>query len=217
MKISELQKKYPNKEFYCLQAEPSYKHPKLEKLEDMMLLTNKIGYIETELSADEASYANYKYIVNDFERTLSYKILREFDEYLNNEYEKKSKLEKMCKCEGFTQITLYGLDTYVMYCESSMGLDSIDVDKVYEGLSEALENFYEKKEKIEKEKDEEIHRLILAGKDKYLISTTAKDKEDVVRDVQMKLRLKLGLDGRTDSRASKLYIKNIYEGTDEDF
>ena len=68
------------------------------------------------------------------------------------------------------------------YYEDKLVLDQIDVEKVFQVLDELYDEFLKNKkiefEKARQEKDEKIHKLIFAYRDKYNSSETKKEKDE---------------------------------------
>lgn len=65
----------------------------------------------------------------------------------------------------------------------------------------------------EKQRIQAFNKMfILQFKAKYLEKQTKKDKEEWIQMVQLELKNKLNVDARGDYRASKTYIKKLFDG-----
>ena len=51
----------------------------------------------------------------------------------------------------------------------------------------------------------------MSYKEEYLQAETKTAKEEIIKKVQMELKNKFNLDGRSDDRAKKIAIKTLYE------
>ena len=216
MEIKELKRKYPKNEFYQLKAYPQCQYPKLENLEDMLSLSKKVGYIEVTLTAEETSDVNYTCVIETFlnklqEKRVNVEKYHAFRRFLNNDLDITNRLQGLCKSKGWSSLALFGLDFNVMYEEEKSGEGLFDEDIVLKELDNIFEIWSANSEKSEKEQDKNIHDIILCEKERYMQASTMKEQEMIIREVQMKIKLKYNIDGRQDIRANKAYIKAIYE------
>lgn len=212
MTIQNLKEKNPEVEFYKLKDEPKDKAPCLAKMEDIFNLSKKIGYVETVFNSEDATELCYNLVIDFYKNNLNFEERRSFEFFLAES--PPEDIMKLCKCQAYSNLKLYGLDFQVRYDEDKSVLDQIDVDKVLQSLNEFYTAFLREKstefDKSMQEKDEKIHKLIFSCKDKYNHAETKKEKEAVIREVQMKLKKDFDMDGRSDYRASKAYIISKY-------
>ena len=217
MRINELKQKYPEHKFYALRLEsnPSdNKYLELSKLEDILDLTKKLGYLEFEMDEESASEINYNRMVDNYVKKLSYKETKEFLEFLSTDEKKQVELRKLCKTEAFSAINLYGLDIKVKYDDVPKEQALQNIALIYVELERLYDEYKKEQKRKETEINDKIHKIILSYKEKYLLAQKQKAKDDIIRDVQMKLKIEFDFDGRTDDRANKSYIKMLYENND---
>ena len=212
MSIQNLIENNPEVEFYELKVEPNDQAPCLARMEDVFCLSKKIGYIETKFTSEDATNLCYEVVIDFYKNNLDFDVKRGFDLFLSEG--PIENIKTLCKCQAYTSLKLFGLDLPVRYYEDKSVLDQIDVEKVFQVLDELYDEFLKNKkfefEKARQEKDEKIHKLIFAYRDKYKSSETKKEKEAVIREVQMNLKKEFDMDGRSDYRASKAYIISEY-------
>ena len=209
MNIKELKKKYPKVEFYKLKKTPDNNPFTLNNLDDFFKLATKVVYFEEYIDTETASYANYKSVLNVFVGTLPYSEKYEFEEYVK-EYA-FDELIKMCKCDGYDTITLYGLEVDVMYEDEEYGLDALDVRKVFDKLKELYRVYSSEKKNQSELKKQEIQNLIDSYSEKYANASSKSARENIITEIQLILKDRYGLDGRSDSRASKASLRMNYE------
>lgn len=211
MNINEIKNRFPSTRFYKLREEPEKEFLKLDHIDDLTDLTSKIGYFEVRIESEEVSELNLKSVIQVYSQNLSFSDRIEFINYLD---ENKSKqLKDLCHSPGYTSIRLYGLDIDVMYDDEESGIDFVDVVLVEKELDLLYRIFCEKKENDLKTREQEVSNLIESYKTKYMLANSNKDREEVVKTVQLTLREKFGLDGRADPKYTKLSLKLYFENT----
>lgn len=212
MNVQKLKENNPEIEFYELKEEPKSNAPCLAKIEDLFYLSKKIGYIETKFSSEDATNLCYEVVIDFYKNNLDFDAKRSFDLFLSERPTEDIRL--LCKCQAYTSLKLFGLDLQVRYYEDKSVLDQVDVEKIFQVLDELYDNFLKEKriefEKAKQEKEEKIQKLIFAYRNKYNNAETKKEKEAVIREVQMNLKKEFDMDGRSDYRASKAYIISEY-------
>ncbi|HIX07978.1 MAG TPA: hypothetical protein H9741_05880, partial [Candidatus Borkfalkia faecipullorum] len=113
-----------------------------------------------------------------------------------------------------TNLYLYGIDAPIMFGDEEEDCNLLSEDELEKGIAEIekIYNKYNSSLKKEQEKrDKEIIDCILSYKEEYLQAETKTAKEEIIKKVQLELKNKFNLDGRSDNRAKKIAIKELYE------
>lgn len=225
MKITEIQQKYPHAKYYKLKDFPNKAKFVIEKIEDFFDLTDIIGYYELQIGEDEASdivleslieaYSQSKDSWNNLETLLFKELFNYVKDNMSN------KLRSIIKVKSYTITSLFGINLDIMFEDSNdctiisdekfrQGL--FEIDKIYMRRKEEFNKREEELNKIKEARTKEIENYILQFKAKYLEKQTKKDKEEWIQMVQLELKNKLNVDARGDYRASKTYIKKLFDG-----
>ena len=211
MKITELKKQYPSVKFYELKEQPKTSKFVFKKIEDLLDLEKNISYFEINVSSEMAREITLKSMIDAYIEQLSYADGRAFANYLEENI--STKLDKLIQHKPYTVLCLYGLGCDVM-CEEDNNERFIDEDSFNAGMKE-IDNLYKnfKQELSDKMETRRIGIMncIMSYKDKYKQATTKSEQEEIIRKIQFELKDKYGLDGRSDTRASKVFIKAQFE------
>ena len=211
MKITELKKQYPSVKFYELKEQPENSKFVLKKIEDLLDLEKNISYFEINVSSEMAREITLKSMMDAYIDQLSYADGRVFANYLEEHI--STKLDKLIQHKPYTVLCLYGLGCDVM-CEEDNNERFIDEDSFNAGMKE-IDNLHKNFEQELSAKMETrrigIMNCIMSYKDKYKQATTKSEQEEIIRKIQFELKDKYGLDGRSDGRASKVFIKTQFE------
>ena len=209
MTINELKRKYPSARFFKMKKMPDSGAVSLESLDDVMELASLFGYMEDVIDSESASELMWESLLRLYTRELSFEERHAFMSYARENI--TPKLKKICDRDGYTVVTLYGIDCNVMYEEDHDSLEQSVLDEALAELNKLRDRRYRMLEDEQNQRDEAIEQVIDGYCEEYSEAVTKKDKEDVIRKVQLKLKVEFNLDGRSDSRASKIYLKMRYE------
>ena len=223
MRISDLEKKYPNIKFYKLKQKPQREFFIVEKLEDFAELVSVAGYVEIEINEEEARNNLLGKMMRSYIENILYprgidtvsKVwLVTLFEYVkeNISIKLKNLIENIA--HTVTNLYLYGIDAPIMFGDEEEDCNLLSEDELEKGIAEIekIYNKYNSSLKKEQEKrDKEIIDCILSYKEEYLQAETKTAKEEIIKKVQMELKNKFNLDGRSDDRAKKIAIKTLYE------
>lgn len=211
MKITELKKQYPSVKFYELKEQPKTSKFVLKKIEDLLDCEKSIGYFEINIDSEMAREINLKSMIDTYIEQLSYAEGKAFAKYLDEHI--SAKLENLVQHKPYTVLCLYGLGCDVM-CEDDNDERFIDEDSFNAGMKE-IDSLHKSFEQEMSAKAENrrlgIMNCIMSYKDKYKQATTKSEQEEIIRKIQFELKDKFGLDGRSDTRASKVFIKAQFE------
>ena len=215
MNIEKLKQKYPNNRFYKLRTTPSQNMFEIEKIEDFFELAKNVGYTETQVDENSASFIALKLLIDtyleaknpEYTRLLHY---NPFCEYVREN--KTDILNEIVEKKSYVVTVLYGIDVNVMYqgesgldiSENEFELGLAEIDKLYKEYSTTLK-------KAEEKRNKDINTCILNYKEQYLQSKSKVEKEGIIKKVQLELKMKFKIDGRNDYRASKIAIQTLYE------
>lgn len=215
MNIEKLKQKYPNNRFYKLRTTPSQNMFEIEKIEDFFELVKNVGYTETQVDENSASFIALKLLIDtyleaknpEYTRLLHY---NPFCEYVREN--KTDILNEIVEKKSYVVTVLYGIDVNVMYqgesgldiSENEFELGLAEIDKLYKEYSTTLK-------KAEEKRNKDINTCILNYKEQYLQSKSKVEKEGIIKKVQLELKMKFKIDGRNDYRASKIAIQTLYE------
>lgn len=217
MKISDIQKNYPDKKYYKLKKCPNKSMLVIEKITDFFELTNLVGYFESEISGKDASDSILDSIIESYLVSVyswidtRNPIYKDFVAYVNQHI--SNKLKSIVNADTYTITNLYGIDIDIMYEDEGSSF-IITEEEFQEGIVEVCKIFTmyneERERKIETRQNE-IEQCILSFKNEYLQLKTKIDKEDFIKKVQVELKKQFDTDGRSDYRVTKAFIKKIYE------
>ena len=223
MRISDLEKKYPNIKFYKLKQKPQREFFIVEKLEDFAELLSVAGYVEIEIIEEEARNNLLGKMMRSYIENILYprgidtvsKVwLVTLFEYVkeNISIKLKNLIENIA--HTVTNLYLYGIDAPIMFGDEEEDCNLLSEDELDKGISE-IEKIYNKYngslKKEQEKRDKEIIDCILSYKEEYLQAETKTAKEEIIKKVQLELKNKFNLDGRSDNRAKKIAIKELYE------
>lgn len=223
MRISDLEKKYPNIKFYKLKQKPQREFFIVEKLEDFAELVSVAGYVEIEINEEEARNNLLGKMMRSYIENILYprgidtvsKVwLVTLFEYVkeNISIKLKNLIENIA--HTVTNLYLYGIDAPIMFGDEEEDCNLLSEDELDKGISE-IEKIYNKYngslKKEQEKRDKEIIDCILSYKEEYLQAETKTAKEEIIKKVQLELKNKFNLDGRSDNRAKKIAIKELYE------
>lgn len=217
MKITEIQQKYPNAKYYKLKRAPGKTMLVIERIEDFFNLSDTIGYFELEVDETEASDTLLESLIETYLHSkgswvdLRNPVLMQWINYVKDNL--SDELKSLIKVKSYTLTDLFAIDLGIMYEDSNDSLFISD-EKFTQGLFEIDKIFSRRKDelnKIEEEHNREIINFILQFKDKYLGKQTKREKDELIQMIQAELKIKFNLDARGDYRASKVYIKNLYD------
>ena len=211
MKITELQKTYPHIKFYELTSGSNKAFLSMKKLEDFLDIVKIVGYIEIEVSGEEASEIALESVIQSYcseKKLYNSRYRDEFVEFVEDNLTKK--LEKLTTCREYTFLELYGLDFNVMYTEDHF-MSQVDYNSAKEELNHIYETFQAKLVEQKKKFDENVKACILGYKDEYNQARNETAKKEIVKKVQLDLKLKYGLDAHSDYRATAICIKRFLE------
>ena len=215
MNIEKLKQKYPNIRFYKLRTMPSQNMFEIEKIEDFFELVKIVGYTETQVDENSASFIALKLLTDTYleAKNPEYTQLLHYNPFCEYVREHKTEiLNKILEGKSYVVTILYGIDINVMFHEPSdpaqpeneFDLGLAEIDKLYKDYSTELS-------KAEEKRNKEINTCILNYKEQYLQTKTKVEKEEIIRKVQLELKMKFKIDGRNDYRASKIAIQALYE------
>ena len=223
MRISDLEKKYPNIKFYKLKQAPRRDFFMVEKIEDFAELVSVAGYIEIEINEEDARDDHLRDLTKAYIENMIYPrrigTVFEGQVLIFFEYVKKNMSSELLqiiegKSHTVTNLYLYGIDTPIMFGDEEEDCKLLSEDELDKGISE-IEKIYNKYngslKKEQEKRDKEIIDCILSYKEEYLQKKTKTAKEEIIKKVQMELKNKFNLDGRSDDRAKKIAIKTLYE------
>ena len=218
MDIEKLKQKYPNVRFYKLRANPSQNMFEIERFDDFFELAKIVGYTETQVDENSASFIALKLLTDTYleAKNPEYTQLLHYDPFCEYVRENKTDiLNRIVEKKSYIVTILYGIDINVMFHEESdldiseneFELGLAEIDKLYKEYRAELIKAEEKKKK-------DINACILNYKERYLQSKSKAEKEEIIRKVQLELKMKFKIDGRNDYRASKIAIQTLYEGSE---
>lgn len=215
MTIDSLKSRYQDTLFVELNDTPPVNSFfELRNLEDFFKLTQKVGFEIIETDAEETQNRAINFCVDAFYKTLM--VYYEKAMFLDYLYEyiannKNCALKKLFPLRQYTKLTLYSLESNILYCADEPPYSSEIFD---EGINE-IEKIYNKFENSLKEKQEnkklEIQNYILTYKPQYEQLESKSKKDDLIKQIQFKLRENFNLDYRSDPISSKIGIKNLLE------
>jgi hypothetical protein len=205
MKIDELKLQFPTVRFYRLATKPEFGVLQLDKIEDLMDLTSQIAYFESEIDAEFATRMNIESVLETYIDKVPYMEKREFERYFCMNV--TDKFEKLCAIDGHTTLDLYAIGQNISYCETKGALSKESFEKALKELDRMYDVFCETKQKEEEKKNKDVDALIDSYKEKYCNARTKKEKEDLITEIQMRLKEKFQMDGRADYKASKAYLR----------
>ncbi len=211
MKITELKKQYPNIKFYELKEQPKTTKFIFKSIEDLLDLEKSIGYFEINISSEMAREITLKSMIDTYIENLSYAESKAFVKYIEEHI--SAKLDKLIQHKPYTVLSLYGLGCDAM-CEEDNDERFIDEESFNAGMQEIdtlHTNFEQEMSSKMETRRLGIINCIMSYKDKYKQATTKSEQEEIIRKIQFELKDKYGLDGRSDTRASKVFIKTQFE------
>ena len=209
MKITELQKNYPNIKFYELKNSSEKEFLSIKRLEDFLEFVKVVGYIETEVSSEDASEFALESVIRSYcVGHHIYKDRDKFAEFVEDNLTKK--LEKLTTCKGYTSLELFSIDSNVMYAEDYC-MNREDYNSAIEELESIYEKFQTKLAKEENVFDEKVKACIMDFKNEYDWARNKTEKEEVIKKIKYHLKVQYGLDGRKDYRATEFSIKQMLE------
>lgn len=223
MRISDLEKKYPNIKFYKLKLKPQRNFYIVEKIEDFAELVSVAGYVEIEINEEDARNDLLVRLISAYIEnmiyprsidTVSRNLLVSFFEYVkeNMSIKLKNLIENIT--HTVTNLYLYGIDAPIMFGDEEEDSNLLSEDEYDKGIGE-IEKIYNKYnsslKKEQEDHDKEINDCILSYKEEYLQAETKTAKDEILKKVKMELKRKFNLDGRGDDRAKKIAIKMLYE------
>ncbi len=218
MEISELIKKYPNKTFVELNDFPngdSFYVYEIKELSDFISLANLIGYYISETDEDEAIDLNFSSIIDSWinYNKISYEYSTKFRETIEDAFynDELPELTDICNKGAFSNLALYDLEKRICWTEDNGGMDFEEWKKAVVIINELFDKFKEDFDEEEQRRKNEIQAFIEGYKNKYNCSKNKTEKNELINEIQHRLKELYGLDGRSDSIASKTGLKNILE------
>ena len=223
MRISDLEKKYPNIKFYKLKQAPRREFFMVEKIEDFAELVSVAGYVEIEINEEDARDDHLRELTKIYIENMIYPrrigTVFEGQVLIFFEYIKENMSSELLQIIGskshtVTNLYLYGIDAPIMFGDEEEDSNLLSEDEIDKGIDE-IDKIYNKYnsslKKEQEDHDKEINDCILSYKEEYLQAETKTAKDEILKKVKMELKRKFNLDGRGDDRAKKIAIKMLYE------
>ena len=228
MRIEERKDKYPDVEFYELKKEPEKNKLELLNIEDVFRINKErktILYYENYYDEDTVRRIHLYLVCDMFVNQLPEKpVLFDTNGFVDFCLENLTeRLRELIKGESYASLDLYECQSGVFYHdegdefpeEEQFEIACLELPQLYDAYLKHLED--EKQQQIwayhsEQEKyTNEIKALILNFKEMYEKAESKKEKEEIVRKIQLELFDKKNLDARSDRRASKVFIIQCLE------
>ena len=205
-----LKKKYPEVEFFEMKNSPRKEFIQLSNFEDFIKLNKRVGYVKEKVDAETVSDMNLQSLLSTYCDGLPYRYRNDFRDYICVDV--PSKIEEICRGRDCVEFSFYGFDIDVMYSDDeNCRLTFERFKEAKEELDVIYEAYILEREREIEERNSEISELIDSYKEKYYNAHSKTEKSNIISQVQMLLKENYGLDGRSDYRSSKAYLKMKYE------
>lgn len=204
MTIEDIKQQYNTKNFYEITDESGDPDIFMKNINDFMQLSsNKILYKIEELDPYEA----LEYTVNQILRSTD-----EFDGVWLKTYIDRLEL-KINPTDSLCVIIFIDIDNgigykYVNLINTPKQLQHIE-DAMRATVAEELEEIKLQMNKLQSN----IDSIILERLDDYTSADKESKKKSIVDEIRCKLKVKLGLDGRSDTRCTAEYVKLKLDGS----